>query len=133
MVNRTCIAAVPIGRTRAGTGSGIGLMGVRDETATGSVRRAGGCTSARHAVAGWLWSQVVKHLTWVGLAVDRAVIAAVQLELIGQRRVRLLVLLRRSGPHPQREARFAVRWRPITIRWIWLVPSKICITFASRR
>ncbi len=24
------------------------------------------------------------------------------------------------------------RSRPMTIRWIWLVPSKICITFASR-
>jgi hypothetical protein len=23
--------------------------------------------------------------------------------------------------------------RPMTMRWIWLVPSKICITFASRR
>jgi hypothetical protein len=33
----------------------------------------------------------------------------------------------------QRLAWSEVRCRPMTMRWIWLVPSKICMTFTSRR
>jgi hypothetical protein len=37
-----------------------------------------------------------------------------------------------SGPQPGRGASAQASDRLITSRWIWLVPSKICMTFASR-
>ena len=40
----------------------------------------------------------------------------------------------RSGQRPRGHSRVSgpARWRAMTIRWIWLVPSTICSTFASR-
>ena len=39
---------------------------------------------------------------------------------------------RAPGRRPQPAADSFARCLPMTMRWIWLVPSKICMTFASR-